>query len=157
MLAARRPENGRARERIASTEDREGVMAMLSYAHAGCARRCSARRSGTTSSFGRLWFEEVSASVMRRTWLRAVAAWTQTGMTIGQGNPRDAQHAAYLIEADPFLTGDDGFRRVLERVRPWCPSSLPRARSFQPRARPSELSEQSSKAGSSNPTSVLKP
>ena len=72
-------------------------------------------------SFNRFWYAEAAANAMPRIWMRAVVPWVQTEMKIAIGNPRDAQHAAYLLDADLFITADAAFRRVIERVRPWCP------------------------------------
>ena len=72
-------------------------------------------------SFNRFWYVEASAKAMPRVWLRAVVPWVQTEMKVGTGNPRDAQHAAHLLDADLFITADSALRRVLERVRAWSP------------------------------------
>ena len=65
---------------------------------------------------------------MPRAWLRSIVHWVQLETKVGAGNPRDAQHAAYLLDADVFVTADRRFHRVLELLRPWCPVAFAEVR-----------------------------
>lgn len=79
------------------------------------------------TSWNRFWYHEVDPKAMPRNWIHAVMAWAQLQTKIGAGNPRDSQHAAYLFDADMFLTADRRYRSVLELVRRWCPRPFARA------------------------------
>jgi predicted nucleic acid-binding protein len=68
--------------------------------------------------FGHLILYDVVEEQLPRTWLRWAAALVQHSMKLGRGNPVDAQLAAYLIDADLFVTNDKRFTRILEAVRP---------------------------------------
>jgi len=76
--------------------------------------------------FNRFWYYEVSADSMPRAWLRSMVHWVQLETKIGVGNPRDAQHAAYLLDADIFVTADRRFRRVLDLCGRGRPHPLPK-------------------------------
>lgn len=68
-------------------------------------------------SFVRMWLEEAQVEEVPRNWLNwavDVVQWTQK---VGSGNPADAQHAAYLLDCDVFLTADVRLVHALERVR----------------------------------------
>jgi len=72
-------------------------------------------------AWNRFWYYDVHASRMPRAWIHAVIPWAQLQTKVGAGNPRDAQHAPYLFDADRFLTSDRRFHLTLERLRAGCP------------------------------------
>jgi len=47
--------------------------------------------------------------------------WAQILTKLGQGNPRDIQHAAYMYDADIFFTADRRYAASLEHLRRWSP------------------------------------
>ena len=75
-------------------------------------------------SWNRFWYYEVDSRNMPRCWMRAVMPWAQLDARVERGNPRDAQHAAYLFDADCFVTADRRYARALERVRSWSPRAF---------------------------------
>ncbi len=70
--------------------------------------------------FNKMWYHDVKVEAMPRRWLRSVLPWVQLQTKLGSGNPRDAQHAAYLPDADLFVTADRRLHQGLELVRPWA-------------------------------------
>lgn len=79
-------------------------------------------------SWNVFWYHEVSAIELRRNWIRTTLPWAQLATRIGDGNPRDAQHAAYLFDADTFVTADRRFVKVLDLLRTDAPANLAVAR-----------------------------
>lgn len=77
-------------------------------------------------SFNRFWYYDVVPDRVVRTWLRCVVPWVQLETKVGSGNPADAQHAAYLLDADVFVTADRRFASGLELLRPWAPTVFAR-------------------------------
>ena len=69
-------------------------------------------------SFGHMLLYEVDERHMPRSWLRRAVALVQHSMRLTPGNPVDAQLAAYLIDADLFVTNDRRFAMIIEAVRP---------------------------------------
>jgi hypothetical protein len=69
-------------------------------------------------SFGHMLLYEVDEQHMSRSWLRHAVAAVQISMRLTRGNPVDAQLAAYLIDADLFVTNDRRFARIIEAIRP---------------------------------------
>jgi hypothetical protein len=79
------------------------------------------------ASWNHLWYHEVDASEMPRIWLRSVVPWVQLQTRLGSGNARDAQHAAYLYDADVLITADRRYGKVLDIVRNWAPTPFAQA------------------------------
>jgi len=77
-------------------------------------------------SWNRFWYYEVEAERTPRNWMTALGPWAQILRKLGQGNPRDVQHAAYLYDADVFFTADRLYRDSLEHLRPWSPTDFAR-------------------------------
>ena len=73
-------------------------------------------------------YHEVSAIELRRSWIRTSLPWAQLATRISGGNPRDAQHAAYLFDADIFVTADRRFAKVLDVLRSDAPASFAETR-----------------------------
>lgn len=84
------------------------------------------------ADFTELWLQEIEAKNVPRNWLRWAADWAQSDMRITQGNPFDAQHAAYLRDCDVFLTADKNFVRVLDRLRKHAPAPIAKASHVAP-------------------------
>jgi hypothetical protein len=71
--------------------------------------------------FAAIWLDQARIEDVPRNWLSwavEVVQWTQK---IGSGNPADAQHAAYLLDCDVFLSADKRYVAALERVRSDAP------------------------------------
>lgn len=79
------------------------------------------------ASWNHLWYHEVDPSKMPRIWLRSVVPWAQLQTRLGSGNARDAQHAAYLYDADLLITADRRYGKVLDVVRNWAPKPFAEA------------------------------
>lgn len=79
------------------------------------------------ADFTRLLFEEVELDHMPRWWLRWAtdAAQAVIGGKTG-GNPRDAQHASYLLDCDLFVTADRRFEKALSLVQKAAPFAMAR-------------------------------
>jgi len=60
------------------------------------------------------WLDEVNATNMKRNWIRWAIRSIQPFKKIGDGNPADQQHTAYLFDADYFFTCDRRFHACLE-------------------------------------------
>jgi hypothetical protein len=71
--------------------------------------------------WNRLWYHEVEASRMPRTWMTEVLFDAQLQQKLSFGNSRDVQHAAYLFDADVFFTADGAYATALENVSRWTP------------------------------------
>lgn len=84
------------------------------------------------ADFTRLWLYEIDAVNVPRNWLRWAADMAQADMKIIKSNPYDAQHAAYLLDCDVFLTADTKFVRVLNRLRDNAPVPIAEARCVAP-------------------------
>jgi hypothetical protein len=69
------------------------------------------------ADFWNLWCEEATPGEVRRDWIRAALAYTQLTMKVGLGNAGDAQHSAYLVDADIFLSSDQRLVTALNEVR----------------------------------------
>lgn len=69
------------------------------------------------------WYRDVQAKDVPRNWMRWAVDLIQSkpDIKITDGNPEDAQLAAYLYDADVFLTADKRFGRVLKALRPAAP------------------------------------
>lgn len=78
--------------------------------------------------WNRFWYHEVEAAAMPRAWLRSALPWVQLQTKLGTGNPRDAQHAAYLVDADVFITADRRLHQGLEVIRDWGPVTFAETR-----------------------------
>jgi hypothetical protein len=74
------------------------------------------------------WYHEVAPAELPRNWIRTTLPWAQLATKIGPGNPRDAQHAAYLFDADIFITADRRFARVLDLLRSETPAKFAEVR-----------------------------
>jgi hypothetical protein len=64
--------------------------------------------------FRTLWFDELTASAVKRDWLQSAVGYTQTAFKLSDSNVRDHQHSAYLVDADLFLSAD---RRLIEVLK----------------------------------------
>jgi hypothetical protein len=73
------------------------------------------------SSWNRFWYYDVRAESMPRCWIRALMPWAQLETRVEESGPRDAQHAAYLFDADCFVTADRRYARALGLLRNWTP------------------------------------
>jgi hypothetical protein len=71
--------------------------------------------------WNRFWYSDTTAHDLPRIWMRSVLPWAQLQGKVGGGDPRDAQHAAYLFDIDVFVTADRRFARALELLRKWTP------------------------------------
>lgn len=76
-----------------------------------------ARLRSESSSFTSMWLEEADITEVPRNWLNWAVDLVQSSAKISPGNPADAQHSAYLLDCDLFLTADARFVAALERVR----------------------------------------
>ncbi len=72
-------------------------------------------------SWNRFWYYEVDGARMPRNWITSLMPWAQILTKLGEGNPRDIQHSAYLYDADTFFTADRRYGAALEHLRPWSP------------------------------------
>lgn len=72
-------------------------------------------------SFGRLWFEDIQLTDVRRSWLRWAVESVQTTMKVTPGNAVDAQHSSYLLDGDLFLTADKRYFDAIVEVRRQAP------------------------------------
>jgi hypothetical protein len=72
------------------------------------------RMTGNPVEFTRLWLDEVDRVAMPRMWLRWACDMAQYTTKVTGGNPYDAQHVAYLLDCDVFLTAD---RRYYDALR----------------------------------------
>jgi hypothetical protein len=72
-------------------------------------------------SWNRFWYYEVDAARTPRNWITSLMPWAQILTKLGEGNPRDIQHASYLYDADVFFTADRRYASSLEHLRPWSP------------------------------------
>lgn len=81
---------------------------------------------GDRESWNRFWYYEVDGASMPRTWITSLMPWAQILTKLGEGNPRDVQHAAYLYDADIFFTADRRYAAALEHLRPWSPAPFAR-------------------------------
>jgi hypothetical protein len=77
------------------------------------------------ANFTSLMFDEVELDRMRRWWLRWAtdAAQAIIGGKTG-GNPRDVQHASYLLDCDLFVTADRRYQRALSLVEKAAPFAM---------------------------------
>jgi hypothetical protein len=77
------------------------------------------------ADFTRLLFEEVELDNMPRWWLRWATDTAQAviGGKTG-GNPRDAQHASYLLDCDFFVTADRRYEKALSLVEKAAPFAM---------------------------------
>jgi hypothetical protein len=76
------------------------------------------------TDFGHMLLYEVDIAAMPRNWLRWAVRFAQTAAKLERGNPRDEQLAAYLPDADLFISNDRRFCRVLDAVVAAAPTSL---------------------------------
>lgn len=69
------------------------------------------------------WYRDVQAHDVPRNWIRWAVDLIQSkpDIKVTDGNPEDAQLAAYLYDADVLLTADRRFARVLTALRPAAP------------------------------------
>lgn len=72
---------------------------------------------GDPVDYWSLWMDEVTPDEVRRDWVRNATAYTQLMMKVGDGNARDAQHSAYLVDADLFLSSDRRLVKTFNQVR----------------------------------------
>ncbi|WP_235169471.1 hypothetical protein [Rhodococcus erythropolis] len=75
------------------------------------------RATSDRADFTKLWIEEIASFDVKRDWLRWAVRWVQSTMKVTDGNPRDEQHSAYLVDADLFLSADKRFVAILQEIR----------------------------------------
>ncbi len=75
-------------------------------------------------SFVDLVAKELEIKDVRRNWLRWAISAVQPLAKVTPGNPVDEQHAAYLLDADLFLTADKRYFAALAEVRRQAPFSF---------------------------------
>jgi hypothetical protein len=73
------------------------------------------------ADFTTFFFDQVELAAMRRCWLRWATDFAQGFTKVTPGNPRDAQHAAYLVDCDLFVTADARYARTMATVAAACP------------------------------------
>lgn len=111
---------------VALPETRVGTVRKASYADWAGAWLDRRRIARDRESWNRFWYHEADASRMWRTWIRRALPWAQEQVKIGPGNARDAQHAAYLLDMNAFITADRKFAAALELARRWTPGPFAR-------------------------------
>jgi hypothetical protein len=78
------------------------------------------------ADFTQFWLYEVILDSIPRNWLRWAVNLVQLEVKVTHGNPADAQHSTYLVDADLFLTADARYVSVLEMVRKSSPFKFAR-------------------------------
>lgn len=71
--------------------------------------------------WNQFFYRDVQGHELPRTWMRSMLPALQLTSKIGPGNPRDAQHASHLFDADLFITADARYAALLELVRVQSP------------------------------------
>ena len=84
-------------------------------------------------SFNEFWYYEVDVTAFPRNWLSWALYWIQLRSKLLRSNGADVQHAAYLVDADLFLSADRRFIRGLSELRESSP-----VRFAEPRLIPGE-------------------
>lgn len=74
-----------------------------------------------TVDFSRFWTHDVELTRLPRNWLRWAVHLVQATQKIGSGNPADAQHSAYLLDCDVFVSADARYIANLRQVRADAP------------------------------------
>jgi hypothetical protein len=82
--------------------------------------------------FTTLWLDEVTIAEVPRNWLRWAVGIVQLDSRVTGGNTVDEQHRAYLVDCDTFVTGDQPYARVLERVRDEAPFPIAEVKPIAP-------------------------
>lgn len=82
---------------------------------------------GDREDWNRFWYYDAQGANLSRNWMTSLMPWAQILRKLGEGNPRDTQHAVYLYDADVFFTADRRYAASLEHLRPWSPASFARA------------------------------
>lgn len=87
------------------------------------------------SDFTRFWLQEVEVTAIPRNWLRWAVPTVQIARKVTGGNPADAQHSAYLLDCDTYLTADVGYAATLAMVREQAPFTMaePRLVRYDPK------------------------
>jgi hypothetical protein len=76
------------------------------------------------SDWNRFWYSEIDQQAVPRNWIRVLVPYAQLAWRLGKGEPRDAQHSAYLFDTDIFITADRRYAWALELVRRWAKTSF---------------------------------
>jgi len=71
---------------------------------------------GHEEQYFSFWLEESKVERMPRNWLRWAVNFLQPFRKLGAGNPYDAQHSAYLVDADLFFTSDKRYFECLQTI-----------------------------------------
>ncbi|RYE41364.1 MAG: hypothetical protein EOP24_37260 [Hyphomicrobiales bacterium] len=79
------------------------------------------RATSDRANFTKMWIDEIDAAEVPRDWIRWAVRWVQSTMKITDGNPRDEQHSAYLVDADLCLSADRRFVGALQAIRRRAP------------------------------------
>lgn len=66
--------------------------------------------------YNEFWLYQVQKDEIPRNWLRWAIHWAQMRQRITAGNPADAQHASFLLDADIFVTADKALIEVLSSL-----------------------------------------
>jgi len=83
-----------------------------------------ARMFADPSDFLKFWLVDVVLQEMPRNWLRWAMTLTQADYKISSGNPADAQHAAYLLDCDLFLSADMRYVAMLDAIKEDAPFAI---------------------------------
>jgi hypothetical protein len=81
--------------------------------------------------FARFWFSEVDAAAVPHQWLSLTAQRYQLKAKIRSSRPYDAQHCAYLPEADLFVSADRRLVRTVADMARDAPLSFARGPGFR--------------------------
>lgn len=88
------------------------------------------------ADFTRFWLQDVELTAMPRNWLRWAVQTVQRARQVTPGDPADAQHSAYLVDCDIYLTADIPYANSLITVREHAPFPMaePRIVRYDPDA-----------------------
>jgi hypothetical protein len=78
------------------------------------------------TAWNRFWYLEVEQLAVPRNWMRILMPHAQLAWRLGTGEPRDAQHAAYLFDTDVLITADKRYAWALDLVGRWTKTSFAR-------------------------------
>jgi len=94
------------------------------------------RVTSDRADFTRFWLQDVELTAIPRNWSRWAVQTVQADQKVTPGNPADAQHSAYLLDCDVYLTSDVRYARTLAAVREQAPFEIadPRLVPYDPQA-----------------------
>ena len=76
---------------------------------------------GSASSWYRFWLFDVSDQAMPRGWLRWASGLLQQFSAWSRGAPGDNQLSTYMMDADRFITADNGLYRIVQKLHDDAP------------------------------------